>query len=240
MNYFIAILILGIVILIHEAGHFVFARISDVPVKRFSIGFGPILFGFRKRETEFVLSAIPVGGYVLPAIEDEQTFFSIPIGKRLFFTIGGPLVNIVASLFILSVLNTIQNGLSWSGIFVLPFIQTADLLGQFVQGFLAVFTQPQQLSGAVGIVTAGSRFIEAGIVNALTFALIINLNLAVLNLLPLPPLDGGKIFLYLLEKIDRRLVKLHIPVAVTGWLLLIGLVIYSTYSDIGRLIGGSV
>ena len=239
MNYLFAILILGAVILIHEAGHFLFARLSDVPVKRFSIGFGPKLLGFRKRETEFILSAVPVGGYVMPAIEDEKDFFGIPIGKRLLFTIGGPLVNILASVLILSILNTLQSGFSLRGFFLLPLFHTADLLGQIILGFASLFTQPQQLTGAVGIVSAGSEFIEAGIVSALTFGLIINLNLAVLNLLPLPPLDGGKILLYLLEKIDRRLVKLHIPVAVTGWLLLIGLVIYSTYADIGRLMGAA-
>lgn len=239
MNYAFAILILGIVILIHEAGHFLFARLSGVPVKCFSIGFGPKWIRWKRGGTEFVVSAIPVGGYVLPDIEDEKAFFRIPIGKRLIFTAGGPFLNILASLFLLSAMNAIQDGVSWSGLFVLPLLQASELIGQFVSGFLAVFTQPQQLTGAVGIVSAGGRFIGAGFVNALAFLLLLNLNLAVLNLLPLPPLDGGKIVLYLLEKIDRRLVRLHMPVAVTGWLLLIALIVYATYSDIGRILGGA-
>src|SRR5207249_10230036 len=58
------IVVLGILILIHELGHFFVARWTGVGVERFSIGFGPVLARWRGRETEYCLSAIPMGGYV--------------------------------------------------------------------------------------------------------------------------------------------------------------------------------
>ena len=55
---------LGFVIFIHELGHFLLAKWNGVKVEKFSIGFGPTLFGFRRGETEYVLAAIPLGGFV--------------------------------------------------------------------------------------------------------------------------------------------------------------------------------
>src|SRR4026208_1064717 len=58
------VVVIGILILIHELGHFFVARWGGVGVERFSVGFGPVLFRWRGNETEYVLSAIPMGGYV--------------------------------------------------------------------------------------------------------------------------------------------------------------------------------
>src|SRR5262250_1225381 len=58
------VVVIGILILIHEFGHFAVARATGVGVERFSIGFGPVLVRWRGRETEYCLSAIPMGGYV--------------------------------------------------------------------------------------------------------------------------------------------------------------------------------
>ncbi len=64
---------LGFVIFIHELGHFLVAKWNDVKVEKFSIGFGPTLFGFRRGETEYVLAAIPLGGFVKMLGEGEET-----------------------------------------------------------------------------------------------------------------------------------------------------------------------
>ena len=58
------IVVLGVLILVHELGHFWAAKAVDIEVSRFSIGFGPKIAGFRRGETEYVLAAIPLGGYV--------------------------------------------------------------------------------------------------------------------------------------------------------------------------------
>ena len=66
------IIVIGILIVIHELGHFVVARLFGVGVERFSIGFGPVLWRYRGKETEYCLSAIPMGGYVKMMGDDEN------------------------------------------------------------------------------------------------------------------------------------------------------------------------
>src|SRR5712692_866329 len=58
------VVVLGILILVHEFGHFLVARLAGVGVERFSVGFGPVLWRIRGKETEYCLSAFPLGGYV--------------------------------------------------------------------------------------------------------------------------------------------------------------------------------
>ncbi|MEX1231255.1 MAG: RIP metalloprotease RseP [Planctomycetaceae bacterium] len=70
-NVLIAVIGLGFVIFFHELGHFAVAKWCDVNVERFSIGFGPILWSFRKGETEYALSVIPFGGYVKMLGQDD-------------------------------------------------------------------------------------------------------------------------------------------------------------------------
>jgi len=236
MSYLITIGIIGFIILAHEFGHFIFAKMSGLPVKRFSIGFGPKLLSFKKGETEYCLALFPVGGYVLPAIKDEKEFFTIPLKKRLLFTIGGPVFNIILALILFAVINIMNSGFSLSKIFITPFVQVTQMLAQFFAAFIMLFSHPEQISGIIGIVASGGAYIQSDLLKTLQFSLLLNINLAVLNLLPLPPLDGGKIVMYLLEKMDRRMVKLHIPFAVTGWVLLLALVLYSTFADITNLI----
>ncbi|HDP79787.1 MAG TPA: membrane-associated Zn-dependent protease, partial [Spirochaetes bacterium] len=98
-----------------------------------------------------------------------------------------------------------------------------------------VFSRPEQLSGIIGIVNQGGSFIAGGAINIVKFTGLMSLNLAVINLLPIPSLDGGKVILCLLEKIHPRLRKLHVPMAVAGWVMILGILAYTTIIDIGRL-----
>ena len=66
------VVVLGILIVVHELGHFLMARLAGVGVERFSIGFGPVLWRFRGKETEYCVSAIPMGGYVKMMGDDEN------------------------------------------------------------------------------------------------------------------------------------------------------------------------
>src|SRR4051812_48184539 len=70
------ILVFGLVIFIHELGHFLAAKAVGVYAPRFSVGFGPTLFKFRRGETEYIPAALPIGGYVRMASRlDEETAF---------------------------------------------------------------------------------------------------------------------------------------------------------------------
>ena len=72
MTVLATIIVLGVLIFVHELGHFGAAKLVGVEVQRFSIGLGPKLFGFKWGETEYVFSAIPLGGYVkMGGMEDE-------------------------------------------------------------------------------------------------------------------------------------------------------------------------
>ncbi|MBI1927034.1 site-2 protease family protein [Candidatus Poribacteria bacterium] len=228
---------IGFLILLHELGHFLAAQWVKIPVARFSIGFGPKLWGCKRQNTEYWLSWIPIGGYVLPEIENQAEFFRFPIYKRIIFATGGPLVNLVLPLLFFIILNVMESGFSLAGVLTKPFAQTFVLLYKMLETIPLLFSEPGQLSGIVGIVAQGGQFVGTDVIRALNYAILLSLNLAILNLLPFPPLDGGKIILYLLEKVHPKLLRIHIPLAITGWLLLIGLMVYVTVLDLGRIFG---
>ncbi|MBE6051174.1 MAG: site-2 protease family protein [Clostridium sp.] len=115
MNYILAILGLGAIIIIHELGHFVLAKINGVKVLSFSIGFGPKILTHKGKETEYSISLLPVGGYVemYGMIDDEEgdekqeepkdvdrMFMSKSPLQRLSIIIAGPLMNIVLAIFL--------------------------------------------------------------------------------------------------------------------------------------------
>ena len=62
------LVLIGVMILLHEAGHYFMARLFDVKIDAFSFGFGPRLFGFKRGETDFKVCAIPMGGFVKMAL----------------------------------------------------------------------------------------------------------------------------------------------------------------------------
>ena len=102
----------GILILFHEFGHFLACKKIGVRVEKFSLGFGPKLFGFKKGETEYCLSAIPLGGYVKLAGEDSHEklkgkkweFLSQNIPKRAAIIFSGPLANLFLAFLLFSLI----------------------------------------------------------------------------------------------------------------------------------------
>ena len=110
------VLVLGILILVHEWGHFIVARFFGVRVDVFSIGFGPRLFGWKRGATDYRVSAIPLGGYVRMAGQDlsdidagEQTPTGAPDElmskkrwQRALISLAGPVVNLIFPLFLLT------------------------------------------------------------------------------------------------------------------------------------------
>jgi regulator of sigma E protease len=237
MNFLIAFFLVGLVILFHEFGHFVAARIAGIPISIFSIGFGPRLIGITRGQTEYRLSLIPLGGYVLPGVESEEEYFRIPVNQRIVMSIGGPAASLILPFLCFSLVNWVEKGPSLTHLIITPLVQLSNLLYQMSLTIPLIFQQPDQLSGIVGIVAQGGSFIGNSILNGLLFTALISLNLALLNLLPIPALDGGKILLYMLEKITPKFSRLHFPLAVAGWILVLGLMLYVTAIDLQRLMG---
>ncbi|MFN3323733.1 MAG: RIP metalloprotease RseP [Bryobacteraceae bacterium] len=109
-NIWWLLVLIGVMILIHELGHYWAARLFDVRVETFSFGFGPRLFGFRRGETDFRFSAILFGGYVKmageqpgdDAVSDPRSFLAKPRWQRLIIAFAGPLMNIVLAVVLLT------------------------------------------------------------------------------------------------------------------------------------------
>ncbi len=112
------VVVLGVLIIVHELGHFFMARLAGVGVERFSVGFGPVLWRFRGKATEYCLSAIPLGGYVKMMGDDEnpleggkaatidpaKAFNHKPLIARFLIVFAGPAMNFVLAVLIAALL----------------------------------------------------------------------------------------------------------------------------------------
>lgn len=110
LNFWWLLVLIGVMILVHELGHFWAARLFDVRVDVFSIGFGPRLFGFRRGDTDYRFSAILFGGYVKflgdqpgdPGADDPRGLLRKPRWQRLIVAAAGPFMNVVLAVAVLT------------------------------------------------------------------------------------------------------------------------------------------
>src|SRR5579859_8131491 len=104
------LVLIGVMILVHELGHFWAARIFNVKVEVFSFGFGPRIWGVKRGDTDYRLSLLLFGGYVKMAgdqpgedgAEDPQGVLSKPRWQRLIIAAAGPAMNMVLSVVVLA------------------------------------------------------------------------------------------------------------------------------------------
>ncbi len=112
---FWAIIVLGALIFVHELGHFLVAKRLKIGVEKFSLGFGPSLWGFRRGETQYQVAMVPLGGFVKLMGEDpeqeaeipEKSFSLRPVRERLAVVVAGPLFNMFFAVLLFWVLNMV-------------------------------------------------------------------------------------------------------------------------------------
>ena len=245
------IFLLGFLIIIHEGGHFLVAKLCKVKVNEFSIGFGKVLWKKQGKETLYSLRLIPLGGFVQMEGENEESddvrsFTNASIPKRIAIVAAGAIVNIVFGVLVYFVLvssvglefvdpakDTILNRIYYGG------IQTKEFIISLFESVKALFTNgvsAEQMTGPVGIsqiVVQTTTF-----TNYIYILSLISVSLGITNLLPIPALDGGKIVLLLIETITRKKIKVETEALITmiGFVLIIGLALYVTYHDVIRIL----
>lgn len=233
------IFILGFLVLIHETGHFIVARLCKVKVKEFAIGFGPTIWQKQGKETRYALRLIPLGGFISMEGEEERSeeegsFSRSSIPRRIAIVAAGGLINVIFAIIVYIILMTIMTGdfgraVSLTGNFAFSIVESLKML--FSGG--ATIDQLMGPVGISGVVAQTSNLAEFIYILAL-----ISMSLGVTNLLPFPPLDGGKIVLLLLEGVRKKPLKesTEIKIQMIGFMLLISLSIYVTYNDITRIL----
>jgi regulator of sigma E protease len=230
MSYLGILALLSLLILIHELGHLVAAKRAGIPVAGFSVGLGPKLWTRHWGQVEYSLRALPLGGFVMLAVTDEEELRAIPLRKRLAFYLGGPLANLLAALPALSVLNGTVRGASFYQLVIAPFQQVAASCRQLLGVLASLPSHPESLSGVVGIVVEGGRLAQSG--RGLEIAISLSISLAVFNLLPIPVLDGGQITMACLEELFPRFARLRVPLTVLGMVVLATVMIYANGHDL--------
>lgn len=345
------VVVLGVLIFVHEFGHFLLAKLVGVGVEKFSLGFGPRIVGRKIGMTDYMISAIPLGGYVKMVGEspgNEVDYSLLPLSfshkslfKRSLIVLAGPVFNLLLAVLIFFVfflvsglpilqpeVGEVQEGMPAHEAGICPgdrivsidanpvtrWEEMADLINQSSGRPLSievlrddrtvlVKVTPKQLSSqnlfgeqiekyvigitasgavtvqklnifqsaaygvsqawqiaeltvlAIGKIIAGTlsaknlggpimiaqlagQQAEAGIINLIFFIALLSVNLGIINLLPIPVLDGGHLLFFLIEAVSRRPInhKMREVAQQVGIFVLILLMIFVFYNDIARIL----
>jgi len=348
------VIVLGVLIFVHELGHFLLAKLFGVRVLKFSLGFGSRLVGRRWGETEYLISTFPLGGYVkmygeqpdeeVPLAEQPRSFSHKPVWQRFLIVFGGPLFNLLFAVVLFFCI-TLAVGIpeaqdttaigrvspdsaaarvgiragdrvtaidgrktdSWKTVSDLvkesrgrelevevdregkrltfrvrprmepvknlfgeevgkryllgitrkdvlvyhpagageavraALVQTWDLMVLTVTGIVKIIQRvvpASELGGPIRIAEIAGQQLEAGWMNLLYFMGLLSVNLGVLNLLPIPVLDGGHLVFLSLEAVRRRPLSDRVMEASqrVGIALLGALMLFVFYNDILRIV----
>jgi regulator of sigma E protease len=355
------ILILSVLVLVHELGHFLVAKKLGIKVEEFGFGLPPRAIGFKKGETIYSINWLPIGGFVKLYGEDEagsgsikvkkekqeykdknRAFFARPAWQRALVVIAGVIMNFLLAVVIISFLFTVvgvsvpgnkvliqevvrnspasQAGLrvgevvtSINGVkitssqeltsitkknlgkkitlevndkgnikkvvitprikypasqgpmgvaispnievkkyswYLAPILGTKEALSMSWLIASGLFTMlyhlivsgavPKGVAGPVGIAQLTGQFVAVGPFAVLSFISLLSLNLAILNILPFPGLDGGRLFFIVSEIIFRKKISMKYEgyAHAIGMALLIGLILLITINDLIRLFTG--
>lgn len=235
------------IVLVHELGHFWAARRSGVKVYEFSIGFpfSPRLITlFRHKETAFTVRLLPLGGFVRFSQngggEDTGLFEASP-GKRAFIFCAGSLFNMLFAFIIFIPAFIIGKHIDPVDAVLLSANTVWEILSGtllFIVNIFAGHGTMEGLSGPVGIAVMAGDAASKGVLSMSYFTAVLSMSLGIMNLLPLPALDGGHLIMLFIESIRRKPLSpklLQVTTAV-GIALFLILTVAVTYSDLIKLI----
>ncbi|MBR5191360.1 MAG: site-2 protease family protein [Clostridia bacterium] len=341
--FLVAILFFGLLISIHELGHFTFAKLFKVKVNEFALGMGPAIFKKKRGDTLYALRLLPIGGYVSMEGEDaesqdENAFNRKKVWQRIIIVAAGAIMNLILGVVIVATVLSMEDligtnqilefhkdaisqqtglkvgdefleidghrvfsdtdisflmGRSDDGVFDMTVLRDGEkvelkdvtfktekdgkytfitydfiILGEETNFFNVVENSFRRsasiarlvwlsffdlvtgrygltdLSGPVGTVNviadaaAGAVESKDGLITALTMMAFISINIGIFNLIPLPALDGGRLFFLIIEGIRRKPInpKYEGYVHGAGLALLLLLMLVVTFNDIVTLI----
>ena len=248
MTILIFIIILALLVLSHEFGHFIVAKKTGMEVEEFGFGFPPRLFSIKKGGTLYSFNALPLGGFVKikgeeGGFSDEpDSFASKPAYTRLLVLAAGVVFNFVLGYILLLFLALYD--ISWYAIFGRAFEYLGLVIMLTIQAFWGVIKLALSggdisgfIAGPVGIVSIIGDTMSAGLPYLIQLTAFLSINLAIINILPIPALDGGRVFFILIEAVTRRKInpKISSVAHATGFALLLLLLAVVTIYDISRL-----
>ncbi len=335
MTIIAALLLFGVIVLVHEFGHFIFAKKNGVTVHEFAIGMGPKIFGKEKNGTEYSIRLLPIGGYISMEGEDEESnkvgsFGTKTILQRASVIFAGPLFNLVlAVLFLIPVFiyigsptttieQVVPNGPayeanlevgdtiktidgqeinSWNqftdkisksngkglnlvvqrenssvDVTVTPekgedgaykigviserdknilgaikesFVTTGDMIVQMITFLKQMITGTvpggvtNSVAGPVGVIGIVADAAKTGIINLLYLGAVISLNLGIINLVPFPALDGGRLLLLFIEWVrgGKKISQdKEAMINTVGFCALMAFIVFVTYNDVTKLL----
>lgn len=328
------LVVIGIVVVFHELGHFWVAKLERVKVKEFAIGFGPIIFSKRRGEIVYSVRLLPLGGFVrlfgeTPEETGEGSFLESPSWSRFKIISAGPLMNFLLALLVfffvflfngypdLSIckigevlhngpaeraglkpgdeiiavngikisrwgelasiihskpgevlrLEVLRDGerllievipeynpnLKVGLIGIAPWIERYNPLGSMLYstkytlgvsyfmlsaiGKMLLRKEKVDIRGPVAVAQLAGQAAKSGWFNFLSFIGIISVNLAFINLFPLPALDGGRLLFIAFEMLFRRRLdpKYEGVIHYIGFIVLVALMLFVTYRDVVSL-----
>ena len=345
------VVVLGVLIFVHEFGHFLLAKLMGVGVEKFSLGFGPKIVGRKIGMTDYMISAIPLGGYVKMVGEspgNEVDYALLPLSfshkslfKRSLIVLAGPVFNLLLAVLIFFVfflvsglpimqpeVGEIQEGMPAQEAGICPgdrivsiddnpvtrweemadlikqsggrplrikvlrddrtvlvkvtpkTLSSQNLFGEQIEKYVIGITasgavtvqklnifqsaaygvsqawqiaeltvlaigkiiagtiSAKNLGGPIMIAQLAGQQAEAGIINLIFFIALLSVNLGIINLLPIPVLDGGHLLFFLIEAVSRRPLnrKMREVAQQVGIFVLILLMIFVFYNDIARIL----
>lgn len=240
LTILVFILILGLLVFVHEFGHFIMAKRNNVQVEEFGFGFPPRIFSKKFKGTVYSLNLIPLGGFVK---ENQKDFAGQSIAKRFKILSAGVIMNVLLCALFLTVLSVFVY--PWyQGIFM-GIVNTGYLialifgaLGKIIKDLILTGAFTGEVLGPIGIASITGQIVHQGFLQTIYFIALLSVNLAIINALPFPALDGGRILFLVIEKIKGKPVsqKTEKLVHGIGFALLIGLMIIVTWKDIARFI----